>query len=92
MAAETSALQRDLADACGALAAQKASNKGLQIRVAELLAAGADADALQESCAQLRQERDTLLATKNRWSSNETGAPVNPFRMIRFSTQVLRYG
>lgn len=60
MAAEMSALKRDLADACAALAAQKASNKGLQIRVAELLAA------------------------KNRWTSNEKRAPVNPFLMVHF--------
>ena len=84
MAAEMSALRRDLADACAALAAQKASNKGLQIRMAELLAAGADAAALQESCAQLRQERDALLAAKNQGTSNEKRAPVKPFHMIHF--------
>lgn len=68
------ALRRNLAEASAALASQKASNKGLQIRVAELLKGSADREALQQSSAQLRQERDALLAAKYQWTTNETCA------------------
>lgn len=76
MAAELAALRRDLTEAHAALASQKASNKGLQIRVAELLKGSINAEALQASCMQLRQERDALLASKHQWTTNETCRPI----------------
>ena len=75
MAAVVAALRRDLAEASTALAAQKASNKGLQIRVAELLKGSSDAAALRTLNLQLKQERDALLASKHQWTTNETCMP-----------------
>ncbi len=72
MAAEVAALKRDLAEASAALASQKASNKGLQIRVAELLKSSTNAAALRQSLVQLKQERDALLASKHQWTTNDT--------------------
>lgn len=72
MASELAVLKRDLADASAALASQRASSKGLQIRVAELLKSSSDASALQQRCMQLTQERDALLAARHQWTSNET--------------------
>ena len=72
MVAELAALRRDLMEASAGLASQKASNKGLQIRIAELLKGSIDAEALQAGCAQLKQERDALLASKHQWTTNET--------------------
>ena len=71
-ASELALLRRDLADASAALASQRASNKGLQIRVAELLKSGSDASALQQRCMALTQERDALLAARHQWTSNAT--------------------
>ena len=72
MASELAVLRRDLADASAALASQRASNKGLQIRVAELLKSSSDASALQQRYMALMQERDALLAARHQWTSNET--------------------
>ena len=72
LTSELAVLSRDLADASAALASQRASNRGLQIRVAELLKSSSDASALQQRCMALTQERDALLAAKHLWTSNET--------------------
>ena len=72
MAAELAAVRRDLAETSAALASQKASNRGLQIRVAELLKGSSDMAALREACTQLQQEQDALLASKHLWTTNET--------------------
>ena len=72
VASELAVLRRDLADTSAALASQRASNKGLQIRVAQLLKSSWEARALQQRCMQLTQERDALLAAKHQWTSNET--------------------
>ena len=83
MAAELAALKRDLAEASAALAAQKATNKGLQIRVAELLKGSFNAAALQETYVQVKQERDTLLASKHQWTTNETCMPILEQSFVR---------
>ncbi len=75
-AAELAALRRDLGETSAALASQKASNKGLQIRVAELLKTSVDAEAVRASYVQLKQERDALLASKHQWTTNETCMPI----------------
>ena len=76
MTGELEMLRRDLGETSAALASQKASNKGLQIRVAELLRASTDAEALRASYVQVKQERDALLTSKHQWTTNETCMPI----------------
>ena len=85
-AAELAALRRDLGETSAGLASQKASNKGLQIRVAELLKASIDAEALRASYAQVKQELDALQATKHQWTTNETRMPILEYSCNTYDT------